>query len=419
MKLNLYFFSLFVCFFIIPQSACQSHPSVTTVKTGLDVLREQNFEQFAGRRVGIICNHTACDKTGKHIVDLFYDSGKCQVTAIFGPEHGFRGIHTDGQTIHDETDPKTGAMIYSLYGKTKQPTAKMLENVDVLIYDIQDVGARFYTYITTMSLAMESAAKHGVPFFVIDRPNPIRGDIAEGPILDMNFQSFVGPHPIPIRYGLTIGELAGWINGEILNKNDVAADLTVIKMEGWTRSFWYNQTDLPWISPSPNMTTLETAIVYPGFCLLEGTNLSEGRGTDAPFLKFGAPWIDSRQYADDLNALKLKGVRFIPISFTPASIPNVAYRPKYENQLCGGVEIEITNRDKLKSVAAMLIILEKTREMYPDNFSIRGSSNRLYGSDKLGNTLTAGTPSVQSLIDGWQKDLDNFTKTSEKYYLYH
>jgi len=389
------------------------------VKTGLDVLRQQNFEQFAGKRVGIICNHTACDKTGKHIVDLFHDSGQCQVTVIFSPEHGFRGLHADGRTINDEKDPKTGAMIFSLYGKINQPTMEMLKNVDVLIYDIQDVGARFYTYITTMSLAMESAAINGVPFVVIDRPNPIRGDITEGPVLDMNFQSFVGSHPIPIRYGLTIGELAKWINGEIFSKNDVIVDLTVIKMDGWKRSLWYDQTDLPWISPSPNMTTLETATVYPGFCLLEGTNLSEGRGTDKPFLKFGAPWIDSRQYANDLNALKLKGIRFKPISFTPVSIPNIAYKPKYESQLCGGVEMEIIDRDNLKPVTAMLIILEKTRELYPENFALRQTLNRLYGSDKLGNSLSVGAPSVKTLIDDWLSDLDNFTKTSEKYHLYH
>lgn len=418
MKHYLIFLCLFWGFILTQNSACQSRPPVNVVKTGLDILLEQNFEQFTGKRVGIICNHTACDKTGRHIVDLFHDSGKCQVTAIFGPEHGFRGLHADGRTILDETDPKTGAMIYSLYGKTKQPTTEMLENVDVLIYDIQDVGARFYTYITTMSLAMESAAKHGIPFFVIDRPNPIRGDLTEGPVLDMNFQSFVGPHPIPIRYGLTIGELAGWINGEVLSKDGIAADLTVIKIEGWKRSFWYDQTDLPWISPSPNMTTLETAIVYPGFCLLEGTNLSEGRGTDAPFLKFGAPWIDSRQYANALNALRLTGIRFKPINFTPVSIPNVAYKPKYENQLCGGVEIQITNRDELKSIVAMLIILEKTRDMYPEKFTIRSSLNRLYGSDKLGTTLSAGTTSVNTLTDNWQKDLDNFSNVSGKYYLY-
>ncbi|MDO9548499.1 MAG: DUF1343 domain-containing protein [Candidatus Marinimicrobia bacterium] len=418
MKHYLTFFCLFWGFIITQNSACQSRPPVNTVKTGLDVLREQNFEQFAGKRVGIICNHTACDKTGKHIVDLFHDSGKCRVTVIFGPEHGFRGLHADGRTIHDETDPKTGALIYSLYGTIRQPTTEMLQNVDVLVYDIQDVGARFYTYITTMSLSMESAAKHGIPFVVLDRPNPIRGDLTEGPVLDMNFQSFVGPHPIPIRYGLTIGELAGWIAGEILRKNDATVNLTVIKTEGWKRSLWYDQTDLPWISPSPNMTTLETAVVYPGFCLLEGASLSEGRGTDAPFLKFGAPWIDAQQYADALNALRLKGIRFKPISFTPVSIPNVAYKPKYENQLCGGVEIQITNRDELRSVAAMLIILEKTRDMYPENLTIRSSLNRLYGSDKLGAALTTGKTSVNILIDGWQKDVENFTRESEKYYLY-
>ena len=418
MKHYIVFLYLLLGFIITQNSACQLTPQVNTVKTGLDILREKNFDQFAGKGVGIICNHTACDKTGKHIVDLFHDSGRCRVTAIFGPEHGFRGLHADGRTIHDETDPITGAMIYSLYGKTKRPTTEMLKNVDILVYDIQDVGARFYTYISTMSLAMESAAKHGIPFVVLDRPNPIRGDMTEGPVLDINFQSFVGPHPIPIRYGLSIGELAKWINGEIFSKNDIAVDLTVIKTEGWRRSAWYDQTELPWISPSPNMTTLETAIVYPGFCLLEGTNLSEGRGTDMPFLKFGSPWINSHKYANTLNALRLKGVRFQPITFTPISLPNVAYRPKYENQLCGGVEVEIIDRGEFRSVEAMLIILEKTRNMYPEKFTTRKSLNRLYGSDNLETALTTSSPKVSSLIDNWQEELENFTRTSKKYYIY-
>lgn len=409
---------LLLCFIITFNIACQPRTPVATVKTGLDVLCDQQFEQFSGKRVGIICNHTARDKSGRHIVDLFHDSGKCRVTAIFGPEHGFRGLHADGRAIHNETDPKTGAVIYSLYGKTRQPDSEMLQNVDVLVYDIQDVGARFYTYITTMSLAMESAAKQGIPFVVLDRPNPIRGDMTEGPVLDMDYQSFVGAHPIPIRYGLTIGELANWINGEIFSKKGLSVDLTVIKMEGWKRSLWYDQTDLPWISPSPNMTTLETASVYPGFCLLEGTNLSEGRGTDTPFLKFGAPWIDSESYADALNALNLQGVRFRPISFTPVSIPNVAYRPKHENQLCGGVAIEIINRDEFKPVAAMLLILEKTRDLYPEDFALRKTLNRLYGSNQLQTALITGEIKVRSLIEDWRQDLDNFTETAKKYYLY-
>ena len=395
----------------------QPSDTIVRVKTGLDVVRENHFKRFAGKRVGIICNHTALDKNGNHIVDLFHDSGVCKVTVIFGPEHGFRGLHADGSTIQDKRDTKTGAMIYSLYGKINKPAPEMLENVDVLIYDIQDVGARFYTYITTMSLAMESAAENDIPFVVLDRPNPIRGDRIEGPVLDMNFKSFVGPHPIPTRYGMTIGELANWINGEIFQQKGITVDLTVIKSTGWKRSLWFDETDLIWTSPSPNMTTLETAIIYPGFCLLEGTNLSEGRGTDRPFLKFGAPWIEADKYAGVLNKLNLKGVHFKAIRFTPVSIVGVALKPKYENQQCGGVEIEITDRDTFRPVSAMLYILEATQNLYPDNFSVRKNLNRLFGSDLLAWALSEKQP-VKNLIDEWQTGLDDFKQSCRKYYLY-
>lgn len=398
-------------------SACRSPSPIHPVKTGLDVIRDNQFRMFSGKRIGVICNHTACDSEGRHIVDLISGNGNCQLVAIFGPEHGFRGMHADGSIIENQTDPKTGAIIYSLYGSVHQPTPEMLREIDILVYDIQDVGARFYTYITTLSLAMESAANNGIPFVVLDRPNPIRGDVTEGPVLDMNFQSFVGPHPIPIRYGLTIGELAGWINGEIFSKQNINVDLTVIKAEGWKRSLWYDQTGLPWIAPSPNMPTLETAVVYPGFCLLEGTNLSEGRGTDAPFLQFGAPWIDAEYYAEELNNLNLPGLRFEPVRFTPVSIPNVAVNPKYENQPCGGVKTIVSDRDRLRSVEAMLTILETTRNIYPNHFDLRETLDRLYGSDRLRKALREHT-AVQNLISQWQSDLEKFTARSRDYYLY-
>ena len=398
--------------------ACQQSRRIQTVNTGLDNVREEGFRQFAGKRVGIICNHTALDRYGNHIVDLFHNSGVCTVTAIFGPEHGFRGMNADGRTIRDEVDSLSGATVYSLYGKINKPTSEMLADVDVLVYDIQDVGARFYTYIATLTKAMESAAENNIPFVVLDRPNPVRGDRIEGPVLDMNYQSFVGPHPIPIRYGLTIAELAEWINGEVFEKKGFNVQLSVIKMTGWKRSEWYDETGLPWISPSPNMKSLETAIVYPGFCLLEGTNLSEGRGTDTPFLKFGAPWIDADQYAKALNKLEIAGIYFSPVHFTPVSIPNVAYHPKYENQLCGGVTVEITDRDTFRPISAMLKILELTRDLYPEEFQCRSNLDRLYGSDLLRKALM-NKKTVSSLIGNWQYDLDNFLQTCQEYYLYN
>jgi uncharacterized protein YbbC (DUF1343 family) len=268
-----------------------------------------------------------------------------------------------------------------------------------------------------MSLAMESAAEKGIPFIVLDRPNPIRGARIEGPLLDMNFQSFVGHHPIPIRYGMTIGELACWINGAGRLKDGAKADLTVIKMAGWNRQLWYDETDLPWISPSPNMTHLGTAIVYPGFCLLEGTNLSEGRGTDKPFIQFGAPWIDEKSYAESLNNIGLAGVTFEPITCTPASIPHVAYKPKYENRLCRGVRIIVTDRDQFMPVRAMALILEKTKALYPERFYLRSRIDRLYGSDKLRNALVQGAP-VADLIESWNADRQMFYEQTYSYYLY-
>jgi uncharacterized protein YbbC (DUF1343 family) len=354
-------FLLFLILVLVVTSIAGPKPiSPRLVQSGLDVIVSQNFQLFSGKRVGIVCNHTACDKNGRHVVDLFHQSGVCQVTAIFSPEHGFRGTQADGSRIDNETDSLTGATIYSLYGKISKPTPEMLINVDVLIYDIQDVGVRFYTYISTLTKVMESAAENNIPVVVLDRPNPIGGDRIEGPLLDLQFKSFVGPHAIPIRYGLTSGELARLINGEHWLANSLQADLTVVEMQGWRRSDWYDQTNLPWIAPSPNMPTLATAIAYPGFCLLEGTNLSEGRGTDSPFLKFGAPYIEGRRYARALNRLKCPGVKFEAISFTPKSIPGVASKPKYEDQACQGVRLVITDRDNFLPLATMVRILGLT-----------------------------------------------------------
>ncbi|HCK98861.1 MAG TPA: DUF1343 domain-containing protein [Candidatus Marinimicrobia bacterium] len=416
-KKSLFIFNMLIILFAFPASSSGSARDKIAVKTGLDVVVENQFSAFAGKRVGIVCNHTARDKNGEHIVDLFHESGVCEVTAIFGPEHGFRGMHADGQKIHNEKDEVSGATIYSLYGKIRKPTTGMLNNVDVLVYDIQDVGARFYTYIATMSLAMASAAENNIPFVILDRPNPIRGDRIEGPLLDMKFKSFVGPHPIPIRYRMTIGELALWINGEGLLDEGLSADLTVIKTEGWQRQLWYDEIDLPWIAPSPNMKHLGTAIVYPGFCLLEGSNLSEGRGTDDPFMQFGAPWINAEKYAAELNALGLEGIVFHPVTFTPVSISQVAYRPKYENQKCCGVRVEISDRNRFKPVRSMLLILEKTKKLYPENFSLKNGLDRLYGSDELRLTLNGNAP-VEELINSWDSKLSNFREQILQYLLY-
>jgi uncharacterized protein YbbC (DUF1343 family) len=269
-------------------SICQG-----SVETGLD--RAGEYRQvFRGKRLGIITNHTAYDSQGRFVVDVLRGMAGVTVSALFSPEHGLWGKEQAGENIKGQTDPVYHLPVYSLYGQTRKPTSEMLRGIDVLVFDIQDIGARFYTYISTMSLAMEAAAENGKRFVVLDRPNLINGSCVEGNVLDAAMASFVGMHPVPVRHGMTAGELAtmfnerGWLAGR------VRADLVVIPMEGWRRAMWYDRTGLRFIKPSPNMPDLETAAVYPGLCLLEGTNVSEGRGTDRPFRQFGAPWIDSQ-----------------------------------------------------------------------------------------------------------------------------
>lgn len=428
-NINLFFlFSLFTLLFLCKcgnksrESAIKMQndkvKTIMTIEMGLDIVIASKFEFFKGKKIGIICNHTSRDKNGRHIVDLFNESGKCSVTAIFAPEHGYRGSHADGRKIKNDVNSKTSAKIYSLYGKHRKPTKEMLKYVDILVYDIQDVGARFYTYISTMSNAMESTSANGIPFVVLDRPNPIRGDRIEGPLLELKYRSFVGMYPIPVRYGLTAGELALLICGEGYITNAVNIDLHIVKMENWTRELWYDETDLPWISPSPNMTNLKTAIVYPGFCLLEGTNISEGRGTDSPFLKFGAPWINGQTFARELNSLDIQGAIFEPSTFTPISIPNVAYKPKYENKQCGGAKIQITNRNDFKPVNAIIRILKKAKQMYQKEFKWRGTwIDKLYGSDKLRKVIENNEP-LDELFKSWEKDIHRFYKISQQYKIY-
>jgi len=384
------------------------------VQSGLDVLVGQNFAPLANRRLGIVCNHTARDRSGRHLIDLCQQSGVCQITAIFAPEHGFRGTFADGKNIADAVDSLTGTPIYSLYGENLQPTAEMLKNVDLLVYDIQDVGVRFYTYISTLTNVMRAAAENHLPIVVLDRPNPIRGDRIEGPMLEPQFRSFVGPHPIPIRYGLTAGELARLINGEHWLGDTLRAELTVIKMQNWRRAMWFDETGLPWFPPSPNMPTLLTATVYPGFCFMEGTNLSEGRGTDSPFVQFGAPYIDGKKYAHALNALQIEGVQFQAVKFTPQNIPQVASRPKYEGLACQGVKLIVTDRERFLPIKAAVLCLAKARELYPTDFKWRENHlNRLYGKADL---LRMTDPNV--LIEDWRADVAAFTKLAQKYYLY-
>jgi uncharacterized protein YbbC (DUF1343 family) len=285
------------------------------VSTGADVLVAEHLDLLKGKRVGLITNHTGRVSSGEFLVDVLLGK-KINVVALFGPEHGIRGEAAAGDAVDDGVDDQTGIAVYSLYGATRKPTPTMLEGVDILMYDIQDVGVRFYTYISTMGLAMEAAAEHGIPFVVVDRPNPIGGLKLDGPVLIDSLRSFVGMYPIPVAYGLTCGELAVMIKSE--GWLDLAKlDLTVIWMEGWKRTMLWDDTGCPWVRPSPNIPTPATALVYPATCFIEATNVSEGRGTERPFHFIGAPFIDGGTLSGKLNALRLPGVRFSPTEFTP------------------------------------------------------------------------------------------------------
>ncbi|MBR3205189.1 MAG: DUF1343 domain-containing protein, partial [Bacillus sp. (in: Bacteria)] len=310
-----------------------------TVKTGIETLLSSNLSWLKGKKVGLITNPTGIDANMKSSVDLLFEHPDIKLTALYGPEHGVRGDAQAGEGVESYTDEKTGLPVYSLYGKTRKSTPEMLKNVDVLLFDIQDVGARYYTYIYTMAYAMEAAKENNIPFVVLDRPNPIGGLKVEGPVLEPEHASFVGLYPIPLRHGMTTGELAYMFNKEF----HINADVKVIKMKHWKRSMTFDDTKLPFVLPSPNMPTVDSTFVYPATGLIEGTNVSEGRGTTKPFELIGAPYINSNELADHLNGLKLKGVQFRPVSFTPTF-------SKHAGTLSHGVQLYVTDRKSFEAV---------------------------------------------------------------------
>jgi uncharacterized protein YbbC (DUF1343 family) len=380
------------------------------VMTGLDRVSSYR-EVFEGKRLGIIVNHTAYDRGGRFVADVFKSMNGVKITALFSPEHGLWGTAPDGEKVGSRNHPVYNLPIYSLYGKTQKPTSDMLLNIDVLVFDIQDIGARFYTYIYTMSLAMEAAAQNGKTFVVLDRPNPINGISVQGNILEPAFASFVGLYPIPVRHGMTAGELAKMFNEQGWLSGNVKAKLIIIPMEGWRRRMWYDQTGLRFIKTSPNMPDIETAAIYPGLCLLEGTNVSEGRGTEMPFRQFGAPWIDSKLLAERLNALNLPEMRFEPVSFTPTS-------SKYQGQECHGVRIIVTNRDLLEPYFSGIKIVNEIYRMYPEQLKWRASHfDRLCGTSKIRNAIK-GNSSLDTLRNRWRKELESFLKIRAGYLIY-
>ncbi len=393
--------------------------SPATVQLGSEVLLRSQFDLIRGKRVGVVTNHSALLHDRTHLVDALVSAKDVHVVALFGPEHGIRGQAPDRKEIKDELDPRTGVPTFSLFGRTTKPTSRMLKGIDILLFDIQDVGARFYTYITTLALTMEAAGEREIPYVVLDRPNPIAGVLTEGPILEESLKSFVGWLPLPIVHGLTIGEIASMMAGEGWLRGKVHPPLHIIKMKGWRRKLYSDETDLPWIRPSPSIRSLHTALVYPGTCLIEGTNVSEGRGTEHPFEYIGAPWIQSRILLNELNSRQCPGVVFGAVSFTPRSTRTVTTDSKYESELCHGISLNVVDRRQFRPVATGMHVLFSLRDLYPRHFQIKTRRfDELVGSREVREALKKDHSTVEQLTARWDDGLQQFKKIRSKYLCY-
>jgi uncharacterized protein YbbC (DUF1343 family) len=381
------------------------------VLPGIDVLMERHLDLLRGRRIGIVTNHTGVNHRLVSTVDLLTRRPDLHVTALFGPEHGIRGDAPAGAHVAGSVDGRTGLPVYSLYGETRKPTPAMLAEVDVLVFDLQDAGARFYTYTWTMAHCLEAAAEQGKRVVILDRPNPIGGLHVEGGVVQPGFASFVGLYPVAIRHGLTHGEIALWLN----DRFHLGCDLVVIPMQGWRRSMWWDDTGLPFVPPSPAANSLTMLTLYPGLCFLEGTNLSEGRGTALPFQLFGAPWLDEERVIAELASRRLPGVLFRPAYFTP-------YASKYTGEFCRGVQVHVIDRQVLQPVALGAHILDVVRRIHPDQFQWTTwdgtrSIDRLTGSDRLSRALDAGQP-VTDVLAAWADEARAFAAEAQAYQLY-
>ncbi|MCX7724934.1 MAG: DUF1343 domain-containing protein [Thermodesulfovibrio sp.] len=387
------------------------------VNSGIDRFENTLPKRFCGVRAGLLIHPASVNKKIIHTKDILLKSKKIKITAFFGPQHGIFG-NTQDNMIEWEgfIDKETGIPVYSLYGKTRKPTYEMLKNIDLFIVDLQDVGARYYTFIWTMALCMEVCEELGIPFLVLDRVNPIGGEIIEGPLLNPNFSSFVGLHPLPIKHGMTIGEIALYFKDKFYPK----LDLAVIPLKGLRRGQWFNETELPWVMPSPNMPTPDTATVYPGMCLLEGTIISEGRGTTRPFEIFGAPFIEPEKLIKRLKDFKLNGVVFRPLYFTPTF-------NKFSGEICGGAQIHVTDREKFKPFKTAVAILIAIHELYPSIKLWRKPPYEyefeklpidiLSGSDRLRKEIEKGV-SLKDMESWWEKEVLTFEKIRKQYLLY-
>ncbi|MEN8192879.1 MAG: DUF1343 domain-containing protein [Bacteroidota bacterium] len=389
------------------------------ISLGADRLVSDEFYLIAEKNVSIVTNHSAILSNGIHLVDTLYNLDNVQIKALFAPEHGIRGDAPDGHSIKDGVDTKTNIPIYSLYGKNRKPTKEMLKDVDIIIFDIQDIGARYYTYISTLYYSLIAAAENQIPIIVLDRPNPINGITVDGPIREEKYKSFVAIAPIPIQHGMTIGELATLFNSEgWLGENHLKADLTVVEMTGWDRELFFDVFNLTWINPSPNIPSLNTALLYPGMCLLEGVNVSEGRGTHSPFLTFGAPYINSDELLNELNNFNHNGIELSTITFTPTSIENMSTNPKYKNVICNGISIKVIDKKKINALRFGITTLAAIHKLYPDDFKYRKNwLNKLFGNEYLSEMIN-NNDSPTKIFQKWESDIKQFKFLREKYLLY-
>ncbi len=400
-----------------PEAADPPAPPAEVI-TGAERLVADDFSLLAGKNVGLVTNHTAL-VNGRHLADLMHESDKVNLVALFGPEHGVRGDNVG--EIKDGVDERTGLPAYSLYGDIRTPTAEMLDGIDVLVFDIQDIGPRFYTYITTLGLTMQAAAEHGLSYVVLDRPNPIGGELVEGFVRDEGMDSFVGLYRIPVTHGMTVGELAMMAKDEGMIEGIENLDLQVVKVENWQRaSLWPDYED-DWVRPSPNIPDFETALIYPGACFFEGTTASEGRGTQHPFMLLGAPWADGAALAADLNSRNLPGLTFEPATYTPESLPGMSPNPKHLGEELHGVRYNVTDAHAVRPVEAGIHVLHafysQANEAQRAEFFRENVMNRLAGTTRLVEMLKAGD-TAEEIIASWQDELQAYDTMRRKHLLY-
>lgn len=413
---------VFVILTMTTPSHSDESATVGPILTGAERLVASQFAELEGRRVGLITNQTG-RVGGQHLADALAAAPNVSLVAIFAPEHGFRGGVEAGKPVRDGIDKKTGVRVHSLYGASKKPTQRMLSKIDLLVFDIQDIGARFYTYISTMGLGMQAAAKAGIPFVVLDRPNPLGGNYVSGFVLDTKLASFVGQYPIPIAHGLTVGELARMIKGERWLKGLEDLDLRVVELHGWQRSMRWSDTERPWVATSPNIPTFRSALVYPGIGIIGETQLvNEGRGTAEPFTIFGAPWLDARRMAARLSSLGLPGVAFKATRYRPRSIARVAQRPVFVGQTINGVRVIITDLASYQPLevgihALSLLVKEARSKGVSPIFANVRMFHAIAGTRRLRKMLLDGA-SGSAIIAAWQSEVARFKKQAAPYLLY-